>query len=306
MASTNQSPFYQRAERDFLIAATDEERITCLEIMVKECPKHKSSEKMRKNLTNRMKKLREGVEKRKKSGKGSKEGIKKDDMQCTLFGFPNSGKSTLFNALTTKKIKSKVSPHPFSTHVPVLGIMKHEDARIQLIDDAPIPNHDKSLVNSTDTLLILFESLDQINKLEKIIWKSNAIKIWILNKADLLSEIEKRRIKATLKSKYKKLDFILFSDKATKKEIEELKKKIFQTFPIIRTYTKEPGKKATKDPMILKEGSNIRDAAEKIRNQFSKQIKTTRIWGPSSKFGGQTAGLDHKLKDKDTLEFHTK
>jgi len=58
--------------------------------------------------------------------------------------------------------------------------------------------------------------------------------------------------------------------------------------------------------MILKENATIRDSAEKIRKHFSEQIKTSKIWGPSSKFGGQTSGLDHKLKDKDVIEFHTK
>jgi ribosome-interacting GTPase 1 len=188
----------------------------------------------------------------------------------------------------------------------MLGIIEYEDAKIQAIDDAPIPNHDKSLVNSTDTLLIIFEELQQIKKLEKAIWKSEAKKIWILNKEDLLSDKERRRIKATLRSKYKKLDFLFFSDKASQLEIKELKKRIFESFPIIRVYTKEPGKTPTRDPMILKQDSNIKEAAEKIRKGFSKQIKTSRIWGPSSKFGGQTTGLDHTLKDKDTIEFHTK
>ncbi|MAG39885.1 hypothetical protein CMI41_02880 [Candidatus Pacearchaeota archaeon] len=306
MASTNQSPFYQRAEEDFRTATTDEERIACLEIMMKECPKHKSSENMRRNLTNRLKKLTEGVERRKKAGKGSREGIKKNDMQCTLIGLPNSGKSTLFNLLTTKKLKSKVSPHQFTTHSPILGIIEYEDARIQLIDDAPIPNQDKSLVNSTDTLLIIFENLNQIRDLERAIWKSKAKKIWILNKVDSLTDMERRKIKATLRSKYKKLDFIFFSNKESQLKIKELKKKIFESFPIIRIYTKEPGKIPTKEPMILKKDSNIKEAAEKIRKNFSKQIKTSRIWGPSSKFGGQTVGIDHILKDKDTIEFHTK
>ena len=70
MASTNQSPFYQKAEEEFHEATTDEERIACLEIMMKECPKHKSSENMRRNLTNRYKKLKENISKQKKSGKG--------------------------------------------------------------------------------------------------------------------------------------------------------------------------------------------------------------------------------------------
>ena len=305
MASTNQSPFYQRAEQDFLTATTDEERITCLEIMIKECPKHKSSENMRKNLTNRMKKLKTGIEKRKKSGKGSKEGIKKADMQCVFLGMPNSGKSTLFNLLTTEKSKSKVSPHQFTTYQTNLGILEYDDVKIQTIDDAPIPNHDKSLVNSADTLLIVFTKLEEIKDLEKQIWKSDSKKIWILNKTDLLEEKTKRKIKATLKSKYKKLDFIFFSKNENKLKLLELKKKIFKSFPIIRVYTKEPKKSPSEEPMILKEKSTVKDSAEKIRKHFSEQIKTSKIWGPSSKFGGQTTGLYHQLKDKDIIEFHT-
>ena len=306
MASTNQSPFYQRAEQDFLTATTDEERITCLEIMIKECPKHKSSENMRKNLTNRLKRLRNGIEKRKKTGKGNKEGIKKGDMQCTLVGLPNSGKSTIFNLLTQKKITSKTSPHPFTTYKQVLGIIEYEDAKIQILDDTPLPHQDKSTVNSADTLLIISNSLEEIPDLEKATWKSKAKKIWIFNKIDLLNETEKRKLKANLKSKFKKIDFIMFSEKATKLEIKKLKEKIFESFPIIRVYTKEPGKPASKDPMILKKDSTVKDAAEKIRKHFSNQIKNTKIWGPSSKFGGQTTGIDHKLKDKDIVEFQTK
>ena len=103
MASTNQSPFYQKAEQEFHEATTDEERIACLEIMMKECPKHKSSENMRKNLTNRYKKLKENITKQKRSGKGGQAGIRKTDMQCVLAGFPNVGKSTIFKTLTKQK-----------------------------------------------------------------------------------------------------------------------------------------------------------------------------------------------------------
>ncbi|MBT7706164.1 TGS domain-containing protein [archaeon] len=306
MASTNQSPFYQRAEQDFQVATTDEERIVCLEIMMKECPKHKSSENMRKNLTTRLKKLKGGVEKRKKSGKSTKEGIRKGDMQCVFLGLPNSGKSTLFNILTTKGSTSKVSPHQFTTSKTNLGIIEFEDAKIQAVDDAPIPRQDKSIINSTDTLFIVFNKLDEIKELEKHAWKSKAKKIWILNKADILTEAEKRRIKATLKSKHKGLDFVMFSQNSSALEIKKLKGKLFSSFPIIRIYTKEPGKPASEDPMILKIDSTVKMSAEKIRKYFSNQIKSTKIWGPSSKFGGQTVGLDHKLKDKDTVEFQTK
>ena len=56
----------------------------------------------------------------------------------------------------------------------------------------------------------------------------------------------------------------------------------------------------------MKPGATVKDVAEKILHGFSKNIKETRIWGPSSKFSGQKVGLNHKLKDLDTVEFKTK
>ena len=56
----------------------------------------------------------------------------------------------------------------------------------------------------------------------------------------------------------------------------------------------------------MPEGSTVKDIAEKILHGLSKQVKETRITGPSSKFPNQKTGLDHVLKDKDIVEFHTR
>jgi uncharacterized protein len=304
MASTNQSPFYQRAEQEFLEATSDEERVACLEIMIKECPKHKSSENMLKNLTLRLKKLQGQAAKQKKAGKSKLQGIKKADMQAILAGFPNTGKSTLFKKLT--KQEAKISPHEFTTQKLQLGTTLFEDAPIQIIDTPPFPHHDKSLINSTDILLFVVDNLKQINEAEKYIYRSKAKIILIFNKMDLLSESERRKIEATLNSKHKKLEYVLLGKKSTKMDLDNLRKKMFETFPTIRIYTKEPKKEATKEPMIMKENSTLKDCAEKILKGLSKKIKRARVWGPSSKFGGQVIGLEHELQDKDTVEFQVK
>jgi len=56
----------------------------------------------------------------------------------------------------------------------------------------------------------------------------------------------------------------------------------------------------------MKPDSILKDVAEKILKGFSKKVKETRIWGPSSKFAGQKIGLQHKLKDLDVVEFKTR
>ncbi|MCH7850644.1 MAG: 50S ribosome-binding GTPase [Nanoarchaeota archaeon] len=304
MASTNQSPFYQRAEEEFHKANNDRDRIACLEIMIKECPKHKSSENMLKNLTLRLKKLKGNVVKQKKAGKSGAQGIKKAEVQVVLSGFTNAGKTTIFNLLTG--LDSKVSVHPFTTHKSRLGVFRYEGALVQVVDTMSFPNHDKSLVNSTDTLGIVVDDFSQIENSEEYTYRSNAKKIFIFNKIDLLNPFEIRKLEAKLKSKYRKLDFIFFSEKTGKTGLEELKEKIFGSFSIIRIYTKEPKKTASEEAMLLKEGSTFKVAVEKILKGMSLKIKKARVWGPSSKFGGQIIGLSHILKDKDIIEFQTK
>jgi ribosome-interacting GTPase 1 len=303
MASTNQSPFYKKAEQEFHNATTDNEKITCLEIMIKECPKHKSSEKMLRNLTTRLKKFKSNLARQKKSGKTPHKGIKKTDMQCVLVGFTNTGKSTIFKTITN--LNPKISSNPFTTNKPQLGTFKFEDTQIQIIDAPSFPKHDKSLIISVDTLLLVIDDISQIQKAEQYLYQTKAKTILIFNKEDLMSGNKKRKIEATLKSKYKKYDYIFFLQTPTITKLNELKQKIFNTFPTIRIYTKEPKKSLSETPMILKQNSTLEDAAEKILKGMSKKIKRAKIWGPSSKFGGQTIGLAHILKDKDIIELQT-
>ena len=303
MASTNQSPAYQKAQGKFLLAITDKEKIEALEEMIKECPKHKSSENMLANLKTRYKKLKEKIEKGKKSGKSNKIGIKKEDMQAALIGFTNTGKSSLLSILTNAH--PKIANPEFTTTYPIIGMMDYLGTSIQIIEIPAIESesYDRGLVNTADTILILITKLEQINKiLEKLI-KIPKEKIIIFNKIDLLTDNEKRKISATLTSK--KHNFILISTK-TKEGIDELKSKVFNSFNKIRVYTKEPGKEKSNKPIILEPNSTIQKVAEKILKGFSSKVKETKIWGPSSKFSGQKVGLNHKLKDLDVVEFKTR
>ncbi|MEI7718948.1 MAG: GTPase [archaeon] len=302
----NASPEFSHAELKFDKAQSDEERLQAMEEMIRSMPQHKSAESLRSNLRTRYKRLKEKLETRgKKSGGGSRSTIKKESMQAAIVGFPNVGKSSLFETLTGNK-NPTISNIAFSTYTSLVAMMSFEDVKIQLIDVPPFPNEDKSIINTADTLIIVIDSLDQIAETEKYLQRIIGKKLYVFTKSDLLNEQEKRRLEATLKSKYKKVDCTIFSNREhVRTEVHDLKKKIFETFPIIRIYTKEPKKESTGIPMILEEGATSKDIAEKIIKGMSKKIRKTRIWGPSSKFPGQMVGLDHALKDKDTVEFQT-
>lgn len=300
----NAHPEYIAAEKEYYSAENDEERLVALEKMISVLPGHKGAEKLRAQIRLRYKKLKEKLTQEKKAKKSSgKIGIKKEDMQAVIVGKTGTGKSSLISLLTSAR--PKIADYHFTTKSPVVGIMEYNDMGIQLIEVPAIESeyYDKGIVNTADTIIVLVTSIEQISEIEKKIEKAVGKRIIVFNKIDLLSDSEKRKISATLSSK--RYNFHMIS--VEKKEgIEKFKEDLFKSFGKLRIFTKEPGKEKAKKPIILSPESTIKDVAEKILKGFSKKIKETRIWGPSSKYAGQVVGLNHVMKDMDVVEFRTK
>lgn len=299
----NAHPEYIAAEGEYLHAKSLEEKIEKLKKMISYAPSHKGGENLRAQLRLRLKKLLEEKEKNKKSGKSSRTGIKKEDLQAVIIGKSNTGKSSVLKELTNSK--AEISQTHFSTTSPKIGMMNYQGANIQIIENPPIESeyYDKGLTNTTDTLIIVVNSIPEIKELQEILKEVQKKKIILFNKSDLLNPEEKRKIYSTLQSK--KYNFVLVSS-INKEGINELKEKIFASFDKIRVYTKEPGKEKSKNPIIFEPGATTKDVAEKILKGLSQKVKETKIWGPSSKFPGQIVGINHKLKDLDVVEFKTK
>ena len=299
----NAHPDYIAAEREYHKAQTIDEKIEKLKKMISLSPGHKGAENLRAQLKTRLKKFLEKKDKLKKTGKSTQIGLKKQDMQAVIIGKTNIGKSSLLSLLTNAQ--PKISEIKFTTKNPEIGMMSYASTSIQLIEIPAIDSeyYQKGIVHTSDTILILITNLKQIKEIIPLLDNVTGKKIIVFNKIDLLTENEKRKISATLQSK--KYNFVLTSTK-NQEGIEELKEKIFQSFDKIRVYTKEPGKNKSEKPIILNPDSTVKDVAEKILTGFSRKVKETRIWGPSSKFSGQKIGLKHKLKDLDVVEFKTK
>ena len=301
MASTNQSPFYMRAEKNFLNAQTNEEKLKWLEEMIRECPKHKSAEKMLANLKTRYIKLKAKIERSSKVSKGtSKKGIKKEGLQAVIVGKTNSGKSSLLSKLTN--VRARISDNLFATTYPLVGMMDYLGVPIQVIEIPAIESeyYDRGLLHTADLIIILVGKISDISEVSEKIGRVSGKSLVVMNKIDLLDETEKRKIEATLKSK--KINFVMISSR-TGENFGQLREKMFSEFGKVRIYTKEPGKEHSKIPVVFNPGVTVRDVAEKIYKGFSKKIVETRIWGPSSKFPGQKTSLSHQLKDMDIVEF---
>ena len=266
----NASPEYGHAEKEYHLAQTTEEKIEKLKKMLSVAPKHKSSENLIAQLRTRLKKFQGEIERTKKLSKsrGGKTGIKKSEMQAVIVGFTNSGKSSLLSLLT--KARAKISETNFATIHAILGMMPYQGTQIQLIEIPAIDSdyYDKGIVYTADSILVLIQNLEELKKIEPLL-QTQGKKIIALNKSDLLSELEKRKLEATLKSKYKNYEFVFISC-LTREGIEELKEKIFKSFNKIRVYTKEPKKEKSNNPIILEPETSVKEVAEKILKGFRK------------------------------------
>lgn len=299
---------YANAEKQFNAAQTDEEKVAALEEMLRTVPKHKGSENIIANIRTRYVKLKEKIEKTKeqkrKSSGASKFSVKKGEMQVTLVGLTNSGKSSILKVLTN--VEPKIASYGFTTQEPEVGMLYYETCPIQIVDLPPIgsDNFDTGIINTSDTALLVVEKIHEIPEVEKVLAKFKGRKIIVFNKIDLYDDNTKRKINETMRSK--RYNYVAISCK-TGEGIDDLKEKIFKSFDKIRVYTKTPGKSEhDKDPVIMPPEATVENVAKIIFKGKTDIIKRTRIWGPSSKFGGQEVGVKHQLKDKDVLEFLTK
>lgn len=291
---------YAEAEKKYQQANTDEGRIIALQEMLRTAPSHKGSEKFRGDIRSKIKKLKEQIQKSKKTGKSTKKGIKKAELQAVLVGLTNSGKSSILKSITNTN--PKIASYGFTTTEPEQGTLNFKGCNIQIIDLPPIASgyFDHGIVNNADTALIIVEKIHEIEVILNLLKIKE--KIIVFNKIDLYDESTKRKISEYLKSK--KYNFVLTST-FTKEGIEELKEKIFKSFNVIRIYTRQPGKKEDEVPVIMPPESSLEQVAEKILHGYSKKVKYAKVWGPSSKFLGQQIGLKHIVKDRDIIEFYT-
>ena len=296
----NADYFYQKAELDFLNAQTTDDKIEKLQKMISAAPKHKGSENLRSELNKRLVKLKKESEKERKKKSGKSSGIKREgNAQVTIFGHTQTGKSTLLSALTNAR--PKISGIPFTTNRPEIGTMDLEGIKVQLVE-LPARLNDTELIGiarSSNLILVLVTSLDELMGITNLFKAHNMMtrRLFMLNKIDSLPPEELKR--------FEKLPVIKISAKE-KHNLEELRQRIFDSLELIRVYTKEPGKKPSPVPVVIRRDSTIRNLAEKIRKDYPERFLKAKIWGKSAKFDGQIVGITHILKDKDIIELYLK
>jgi len=385
---TNLPPEASAAGKKYEEATTIEEKIQTLQVYLSKIPKHKGTSKLRLKLRRDLARFEDEIEKRAKhkkmitSGAKSPWSIEKHPGGVVaLVGITNSGKSSLFNALTGGK--SLVGDYEFTTNEPVIGTTKHEDVVFGVVDLPALVENSSSGKNNgrkvfgvirssslilfvcdltkdvDDQLKLLLQEFDQshikINEKKppvkiqrtggggihlfgqkyykgdleelKVLLRDSGLNngtVTIFHEVDIEGVIDaldprtvqKQAVVVGVKGDDKNTEtqFMklqknwshLFSvvGVSVHKNIglDLLKKTLFENLGLMRIYTKEPGKKPTDDPLLLKSDSTVKAVCEAIHKSFVTTFRYARIFGASVKFEGTKVGLDHKLKDRDVVE----
>ena len=163
----NLPPPYIKAEARFRAAETAEAKIDALEEMLRLIPKHKGTDKLQADLKARLAKLRRQPKKKGAARSASHMIPHEGAGQIVLVGPPNSGKSSLVDALT--HATPQVAEYPFTTREPQPGMMQYEDIAMQLIDMPPLSREHVDpwvydLVRRADLLWLVVERLGDLVK----------------------------------------------------------------------------------------------------------------------------------------------
>lgn len=325
----NLPPQYHAAEERYRAATDPEEKMRALREMLAVMPKHKGTEKLQADIKRRISQLQAES---KRGPAGARQApawvIEKVGAgQVPLVGPPNAGKSSLVAALT--RAEPRVADYPFTTVVPLPGMMPYENVQIQLIDSPPLaPEHwiewMPDLLRRADACVLVADLaqpdpwaplegilerlrergvlLDPTRAGERGPFDVAPSSVLVANKVDLPgAEPRGRAVRERAEGRWPA--FIVSARRG--QGLEALKRGIFDALRVVRVYTKPPGKPAdSKEPFVLPAGATVRELAERIHKDVARGFQYARLWGVSGRFDGQRVGEDHVLEDGDAVEIH--
>jgi len=291
----NAGPEYFAAEKKYSEAKTKEEKIIALEEMIRAAPKHKSSEKLLRDLKKRLAKLKKELKKETTARAKAKPKYiirKEGAAQVCIIGLTNSGKSSLLHALTNANVK--IADYPFTTKKPKVGMMDYAGVGIQLVEIPSTFTPDAiAIVRTCDLILILLDGTKdlegQLNELTELLEKNG---------------LESKRVLiAANKSDEKKNENVLHVSAKAGDGLLRLREEIWSRLGLIRIYTKSPGGLKSEKPLTLKSGSTVRDATKEVHKSMLKNFRFARVFN-KTKYSRRKIGLDYVLSDLDVVEIH--
>ncbi|MGD2135863.1 MAG: TGS domain-containing protein [Gemmatimonadales bacterium] len=323
----NLTPAYKEAEARFRAAVTREEKIACLEAMLRVIPKHKGTEKLQGELRSRLSKLKREPKKKGPTRKQSHRIPREGAGQVVLVGPPNAGKSSLLAALT--HATPEIADYPLTTREATPGMMPYEDVAFQLVDLPPLwEEHVEpwvyDLVRAGDLAWLVVSIERPLAGLDTVVelLRDKAVVLhpagadlpadarpgWLYQPTLLVvtgmdrdgSDDDLTALEELLETPWP----VVPVSPVTRTGLEQLGRRTFEALDIIRVYGKEPRKDPDlEQPFTLERGATVGDLARTIHKDIAEGLKFARVWGPSA-FDGQSVKQTHVLEEGDVVELH--
>jgi len=322
----NLSPEYIKAEKEYRAAKTPEEKLVLLQRMLTAIPKHKGTDHLQGDIKKRIARLKERIETQTKK-KGPSYRVKPEGAgQVMLVGPPNSGKSSLLDALT--HARPDIADYPCTTREPMPGMVLFEGVQVQLVDLPPVwKEHCESFVfdniRACDGALVVLDlaapdpvedlaetfALLREKHLELVPTTNDRVERdpnsgiieyeLVLNKGDLDPDGE---LLALIREMIDVPAPMRLVSARTGEGLDDLRRRIYRLLHVLRVFSKDHGKAPDLDaPFTVPVGATVLDFAAAVHRDFADHFKSARVWG-SSKFDGQVVQRDHVLADGDVVE----
>ncbi len=339
---TNVTPEYKKAEEAYREAREPRERLDCLKEMLRTIPKHKGTEHLQADIKSRIKQLTEDLTGPKKGGtrSGPSYAVRRDGAaQIAIIGPPNSGKSALHQSLTNSR--TEVGAWPFTTQLPVPGMLPFEDVQIQLVDLPPLaPEFTVSWyttpLQTADGAMLVLDLAEPAcaEQVQYVLGWLKERKIYLTPawpgmapgpvaqsvKEDDLDPFRIVLPTLLIASKYdldpepgevealQELVEISFPHLSTSVEtgrgLQAIGDFLFRGLQIVRVHTKVPGRPPDSDrPFTFFKGATVLDVARLVHKDIAESLRFARIWG-ASVYDGQQVGPEHMVDDQDVVELH--
>ena len=323
---TNLPPEYFEVDRRYRAAKSPAEKIALLEELISTVPKHKGTDHLRADLRRRLSQLKaaasskKGISRRESAFRIDREGAG----QVVLVGPANVGKSALVAEVTNAS--PEVADYPYTTWEPTPGMMPIDDIQVQLVDTPPLDRDHVEpelldLIRRADLLLLVVDlQTDPSGQLEELLAILEENRIAPDRWRERYAEDERVTFKPMLVAANKADDqaaqelYEVFChlmeeqwpcvplSASTGRNVERLKRAVFEGLKIIRVYAKPPGREPDLTaPFVLKQGSTVEELAAKVHRDFLTGLVSARVWG-SAQFDGQMVQRDHVLRDGDIVE----